>query len=235
LNRKVKFGFVSLFLITTIVILALVFNSELKQLISLFTSPEKLRSTVDSYEPYGFLVLFILQISQVILAPLPGQVVTVAFGSIYGPYWGFILSLLGNFIATIMVIYIAKKFGRPAVKKLAGEKAIEKYEEYAGSSDVFPFIILVFMPGMSDDVVSYAAGLTSINSLRLITAISLARIPGLLVLAVFGDSLVKSQWNVLGVILFFVLIFGFFIAVKYQEINSYLSDKYGNGEEQKEE
>lgn len=233
MKSKTKIGLGSLASLLVIGLIAFVFQSELSWFIKLFFDPERLRGLVDSYEPYGFLILFILQISQVILAPLPGQVVGTAFGSIYGPILGFLFGWFGNVVATVIVLYIAKKFGRPAVEKLAGEESVENYQEFIGSADVFPFIVLVLLPGVPDDVVCYVAGLTKIGFTRLLVAISLARAPGLFVLSVFGDSLVQADWKVIGIIIVFIVVFTVVVGWNYDEITGYLSEKYGT--EQSEE
>lgn len=235
MKSKIKIVVGTLVSIFLIGLLGFLFESELRWFIQLFFNPEELRALVDSYEPFGFVILFVLQISQVILAPLPGQVVGAAFGSIYGPILGFLFGWLGNVVATVIVLYIAKRFGRPAVEKLAGEESVQKYQEFIGSADVFPFVVLVVLPGVPDDVVCYVAGLSNINFTRLLVAISVARAPGLLVLSVFGDSLVQSDWKIVGAILVFVVVFTVVVGWKYDEITNYLSEKYGKESDEETE
>lgn len=230
MRSKVKLGLSVLVSLAIIGVIGFIFRSELQWFIELFFSPERLRGLISSYEPYGFVVLFVLQISQVILAPLPGQVVGTAFGSVYGPILGFLFGWFGNIVATVIVLYIAKRLGRPAVERLAGEDSVEKYQEFIGSADVFPFIVLVLLPGVPDDVVCYVAGLTKIDFTRLLIAISVARAPGLFVLSVFGDSLVEADWVVVGIIIVFIVLFTVVVGWKYDEITGYLSDKYGKDE-----
>ena len=195
-NTKIKYLSVTLFVLLAGVIYVS-FTQEVEYFLNLFLSPEELGAFVESYEPYGFLILFALQVSQVILALVPGQVVATVFGSMYGIFWGTLLGMIGNIVATVAVILIAKEFGRPIVEKLTSDNdSVGKYQELIEKAHVYPFVILILLPVISDDVVCYAAGLTSINKWRLIFAISVARLPAMFVLSVFGNSIVKANWNV---------------------------------------
>lgn len=210
-------------------LIGIYFQSELKWFVQLFFNPKELRSYVDSYEDFGFVILFSMQIAQVILAPLPGQVVGTAFGGVYGPILGFVLGWIGNVVASAIVLYISKRFGRPTVEMLAGKESVKKYQEFIGSADVYPFIVLILLPGVPDDVVCYVAGLSNIDFTRLLISISVARAPGLLVLAIFGDSLVQTNWMIIGIIMLFVVFFTVVVGWKYDEITNYLSENYGKG------
>lgn len=233
LKTKIVVG--SLASLIAIGLISFYFQSELRWFIRLFFNPKELRSYVNSYEEFGFIILFLMQIAQVILAPLPGQVVGTAFGGVYGPILGFALGWVGNVVASAIVLYISKRFGRPTVEKLAGEESVKKYQEFIGSADVYPFVVLILLPGVPDDVVCYVAGLSNIDFTRLLIAISVARAPGLLVLAIFGDSLVQTNWTIIGIVIVFVVLFTAIVGWKYDEVTSYLSENYGKKDETIEE
>lgn len=198
------------------------FWSEILSFVELFSNPTKLRSTVQSYGEYGVLILFALQIAQVILAPIPGQVVGVAFGSIYGSWLGAFLGTIGNTVATAIIVILTKRYGRPLVERLTGDDSMNKYQKMIRNADVYPFMVLVVLPVIPDDVVCYAAGLSPVDKYRLIIGLSLARIPGMVTLAVFGNSIVKFDWRVMVVVGMPVLVLIIFVIWKREEIFAYL-------------
>lgn len=203
-------------------ILCYVFWSEILSFLELFSDPSKLRSTVQSYGEYGLLILFALQIAQVILAPVPGQVVGVAFGSIYGPWLGAFLGTIGNTVATAIIVLLTKKYGRPLVERLTDDDSMNEYQKMIRNADVYPFMVLVVLPVIPDDVVCYAAGLSPVDKYRLIIGLSLARIPGMITLAVFGNSIVDFNWRVIIIVGIPVLALIIFVIWKREEIFEYL-------------
>lgn len=220
-SRQKKYGLIILFSVTLLA-LSYLFRTELVSFINLFSDPEEIRSIVKSYEPFGLLILYGLQIAQVVLAPVPGQVVGIVFGTLYGSILGSILGTIGNIIATAIIILLTKRYGRPLVERLTSDDSMNRYQRMIKNADVYPFAILVVLPVIPDDVVCYAAGLSSVGKYRLITAISIARTPGMITLAVFGNNLVDYNPRILAILGVPVAILIVFVIWKREEIFDYL-------------
>lgn len=220
-SRRKKYGLIILSLVILLV-LSYYFRTEFVSFVNLFSDPEEIRSIVKSYEPFGLLVLYGLQIAQVILAPVPGQVVGIVFGTIYGSILGAILGTIGNIIATAIIIFLTKRYGRPLVERLTSDDSMNKYQRMIKNADVYPFAILVVLPVIPDDVVCYAAGLSSVGKYRLIVAISIARTPGMITLAIFGNNLVDYNPMILAIVGVPVAILIVFVIWKREEIFDYL-------------
>lgn len=84
--------------------------------------------------------------------------------SLYG-YWAtLVIYYFGNtIIAPIVDFWIARKYGRPIVVKLAGKKSLEQIDKIAEILGVKILIILRIFGGILFDSVSYAVGLTDIK------------------------------------------------------------------------
>src|SRR5688572_6087351 len=70
------------------------------------TGVERLRETLLSYGPWAVVISASLMIGQAILAPIPGNVITITNGLVFGPFWGSLLSwstiLLGSSICFVL-------------------------------------------------------------------------------------------------------------------------------------
>ena len=82
-----------------------------KDTLKLLASEEGKKEFVEKLENTGFwgvLLLIAIQILQVIVAFIPGEVVELAAGAMFGPIWGTILCLIGLNLATIIIYYLVK-------------------------------------------------------------------------------------------------------------------------------
>lgn len=224
LSRK-KSYVITIFSLLVLSLLLFPFRTEFVSFINLFSDPEGIRSIVRSHKPFGILILYGLQIAQVILAPVPGQVVGIAFGTLYGSILGAILGTVGNIIATTIIILLTKKYGRPLVNRLTSEDSMNRYKQMINNADVYPFAILVVLPVIPDDLVCYAAGLSMVDKYRLIVAISIARTPGMITLAIFGNNLIDYNPFIVIIVGVPVAISIVFVIWKREKIFDYLNPK----------
>lgn len=167
----------------------------LSPLRELFTSPERLRETVQSYGALGPIIVVGIHILQVVIAPIPGQGIDLANGYLFGWWGGALVSLIGISLGTMIAISLAKKFGRPLVEILVGPKGLASVRAYTHSRSQWLFFILFLLPGTPDDLLCFAIGLTSISLWRAVAIAVLGRLPG--VLAAVGIGATGRGLNVL--------------------------------------
>lgn len=93
----------------TLVVLAVVFLGSavlFSRYGAWLTDPFALREWIRGYGPFAPLVFVGLQAAQVILAPIPGQVLGLASGFLFGTFWGTVYSLIGATLGTIVAISV---------------------------------------------------------------------------------------------------------------------------------
>lgn len=158
---------------------------------------EAMRQFIDSFGIWAPLVLILLQVSQVIVAPVPGPVVGAAAGYAFGIVWGTIYGFIGLAIGSAIAILTAKRFGRPFVEDVIADETMDKFDYMADEHGFLPFLLLFLLPGFPDDAICFIAGLTDIDTRKLILMASFGRVPGLLSLTVFGNSLALGNMKVM--------------------------------------
>ncbi len=158
---------------------------------------DALRNFIQSFGILAPVVLILIQISQVIIAPIPGPAVGAAAGYTFGVFWGTVYGFIGLAIGSTIAILLAKKYGRPMVEKIVSDEKMEEFDHLTEEHGFLPFLLLFLLPGFPDDAICFIAGLTEIDTRKLILMASLGRVPGLLSLTVFGNSLALGQIEIL--------------------------------------
>lgn len=165
----------------------------------------EMKKYILSYGFWGPLVSFLLMILQTLIAPLPSFLITLANAMIFGPFYGFILSIFSALFASYVAFYISYWFGRPFFSTMKTSNRIDEFVTQYGSKGIF---VLRLFPVISFDLVSYLAGLTSINPLKFGIATLLGMIPATLAFSILGSSFASANlWlTVVGSFLLFLLI-----------------------------
>lgn len=163
--------------------------------LSLFNRPNDIRDLVSSAGAWGPLVFIALQMIQVLIAPIPGQVTGLVGGLLFGTALGVLYTTIGATIGFTLIFVLSRRLGRPFVEKFVGERTLERLDYLSGRTGALLLFVIYLLPAFPDDVISFAAGLTRIP-LQILIAVSLAgRLPGYLVLSAAGNGLTYQNLN----------------------------------------
>ena len=81
----------------------------------LLADRQVVQAWVAGFGPWGPLASILLNIVQVLLAPVPGQTVGLVNGYLYGVGLGTLYSLIGVQLGSALAMGLARTFGRPLV------------------------------------------------------------------------------------------------------------------------
>lgn len=179
---------------------------------------EKIKVYILSFGLLAPLVSFGLMLFQSILAPLPAFLITFANAALFGWVYGALLSWFGAMCGAILCFYIAQFLGRDVVEKLTSKMALESVDAFFEKHGVYAILIARLLPFISFDVVSYAAGLTSMRLGSFVLATGIGQLPATIVYSYAGEMLSGGlQTAVYGMlILFSITILVFLIKRVYR-------------------
>ena len=131
--------------------------------------------------------LFILiQVLQVVIAPIPGQAAAFAGGFIFGFWKGWALTTLGLVIGSLIAMSLARLLGISLVRKVVPDSIIQRFDSVISDGGYMTFFMIFLLPALPDDAVCFLAGLTKLKLLPLSVVCLLGRAPGMAVLSLTG-------------------------------------------------
>ncbi len=146
------------------------------------------------FGPLAPLVSIGLNAAQVLLAPIPGQVVGLANGYLYGVWLGTLYSTLGLLVGTTLAMLLARHLGRPLVERLVARPRLERWDRMAARQGPWFFFLVFLIPGLPDDLVCFVIGLSGLPLPRMIVLAMLGRLPGVWVSCWVGARASALPW-----------------------------------------
>ena len=159
----------------------------------IFSTLDTLQSFLLQFGIWTPLAFFLLQLLQIIIAPIPGGTVGLVGGALFGTIGGFLISAAGTLTGSIIVFLLSKRFGRPFVIRFVSSELIEKYDQIKESKlNTVLFLIFLF-PLFPDDMLCFIAGLSPMPVKTFILIIMLARTPSVFINTMIGAGIMDDS------------------------------------------
>ncbi len=171
------------------------------------------------------IISFLLMILQSVAAPLPAFLITFANAALFGWVKGAMLSWTSSMVGAALCFYIARFLGRDVVIKLTSKYALDNIDNFFDKYGKHTILIARLLPFISFDLVSYAAGLTSMKLSSFFIATGIGQLPATIIYSYVGDMLTGSlKFVVTGLMILFALsILVYMLKKIYNEKNSNLN------------
>ena len=179
------------------------------QYYNLFTDREAVKNFITSFGLAAPLVFMTIQVLQVILAPIPGEVTGFIGGFLFGAAKGFLLSSIALTLGSWLNFVIGRFLGKRYVRKLVPGDVLERFDRVVKHQGVIVSFILFIIPGFPKDYLCLFLGLSTIPLKILILLAAVGRMPGTLLLSLQGAFVFKENYWL------FALIFCLCLAAAY--------------------
>ncbi len=167
---------------------------------------------LDSLGMWGFAGFILLQVVQVVAAPIPGEATGILGGFLYGPVLGIILSTIGLTIGSFVAFSLSRAFGRPLTEKLVDKATMDRFDYLLHHKGAFLVFLLFLIPGFPKDYLCYILGLGHLSTLEFLAIASSGRLLGTSMLTLGGHYIRdKEYWHLFllcgaaVVVIFFVI------------------------------
>ncbi len=160
-----------------------------------FTSEEKMRAFIESLGPFGFLGFIVLQVTQVVAAPIPGEVTGLLGGFLYGPVLGVALSTIGLTIGSYIAFALARTFGRPFVERFVDRRVMKRFDYLLHHKGAFLVFLLFLIPGLPKDYLCYILGLGHLSTVQFLVIGGTGRLFGTILLTLGGSYIRHHQYS----------------------------------------
>lgn len=152
-------------------------------------------NTLRDAGPSGVLILFGLQLLQIIVVVIPGEIAQVAAGLLYGPWLGAAIILAGCVASSALIFVIVRKLGAPFVQSMVSIRYLKKFEKFEESGKMNIIVFLLFLvPGLPKDAFTYLLPLTHMEMSTFLLLSTVGRIPGVIVSTYAAGSLSEGNY-----------------------------------------
>ncbi len=180
-----------------------------------FTDPTQLKEFISSFGIWAPFVFFSLQFLQVIMAFIPGNVLGVVGGGLFGHFNSFLLNASAIYIGSIVMFMLGKHFSEKVALKFVKEETYHHYLEIvSGKKGKLTLFIAFLLPFFPDDALCLIAGSSNLTYKEFLIFLFLGRTPGIIYPSFLGAGIMGKDYKLLvaisaiyGIILFIIYIF----------------------------
>ena len=188
------------------------------KVVSLVKDPKQFRKWVKHTGIWGQFIMIGISAFQIIVAVIPGEPIEIASGYAFGWLLGAILCLLGSILGQTIVFLVTKKYGLDFVEIFISEEKLKKIKFLQDKDKIYLSVFFIFLiPGTPKDVISYAAGITSIKLIPFLAISTVARIPSVVSSTIGGSYLGTKNYKMAFIILVVTLIISLILFLIYEK------------------
>lgn len=148
----------------------------------------------------GVLLLFGLQILQILLVVLPGEPFEVLAGMCYGAWGGCLFITISVFVTTTIIFFTVRKLGQKYLYNFFHKEKVDKIM----NSKLFKnprnlemvLCLLFFLPASPKDLFVYVGGLLPIKPIRFILISTFVRFPSVITSTMVGANISNGNWKI---------------------------------------
>lgn len=167
----------------------------------LFSDREKIKLLISSFGTSAPPVFMLIQILQVIFAPVPGEATGFIGGYLFGTLPGFIYSSIGLTVGSWLNFVIGRFLGERYVRKRIPKHQFQKIDRLVKRQGVILLFILFLFPGFPKDYLCLALGVSTLPMKIFILLAGIGRMPGTFALSLQGEFLYEQNYVLLGVMI----------------------------------
>ncbi|SDJ87363.1 Uncharacterized membrane protein YdjX, TVP38/TMEM64 family, SNARE-associated domain [Catalinimonas alkaloidigena] len=142
---------------------------------------QRISSWVSQLGFWGPFAIVAAMVAQMFLLVIPSPLLMIVSVLAYGPWWGGLLCIAAVATAATFGYWLGRALGAHTVERLIGGKTEKKVEKYVGEYGFWAVIVARISPFLSNDAISFVAGLMGMGFWKF-TGATLAGITPLTVL-----------------------------------------------------
>jgi uncharacterized membrane protein YdjX (TVP38/TMEM64 family) len=130
---------------------------------NLLQDHRRLKGFILSFGAYSPLAYILLQVVQVVIAPIPGGAIEFLGGYLFGTNAGFVYSMVGLFFGSWLAFSLARAFEKRTVERFVSAETRKKFDYLIEHEGVILSFLLFLIPGFPKDTLCYILGLTPMH------------------------------------------------------------------------
>lgn len=175
-----------------------------RPLVQLASDPSQFQAWIDAKGWSGRFIFLGIQMLQVVIAMIPGEVIEIGAGYAFGALEGTLLCLVGIVLGSGFIFALTRILGVRLVEAFISREKIYEMRWIRDEKRLNMILFLVFfIPGTPKDLLTYFVGLTPVRLRTFLLISTIARLPSVVSSTVGGHALGTQQY-ILAIIVFLV-------------------------------
>lgn len=189
---------------------------EIIEFLNLLGTVEFWEELFHSFKILGPLAPMLLAMVEAFIPALPLIAIVTLNVAAHGGILGFLYSWLGSVVGSILFFFLCRKCFKGWILKIAGKHpAIMKARNWVNKVNKKALFVIITMPFTPSCFVNFAMGVSDFDSKIYIKIMAFAKIVMLILLSLFGQSIVQAFENPVFIAVAVVLIIVLYLASKY--------------------
>ncbi len=155
--------------------------------------PEEMADWIRGFGPWAPALLVLLMVAHS-FAPVPGELLALAAGAVFGPLEGAVLIWIGAMIGAVLSFWLARWLGRDFVAARLSERQLAQVEEWSRDWGALTLLSCRFLPVIAFNLINYAAGLTPVRFWTFLWTTAIGILPVTLLMTWLGARMVELSW-----------------------------------------
>ncbi|MFC1858100.1 TVP38/TMEM64 family protein [Thermodesulfobacteriota bacterium] len=208
-KQKVLVAALSSALVVVVFVFRIPLGGKISYYYHLFSDQEQIKFFLSSFGWGAPLIFIIIQIGQVMFAPVPGEATGFIGGYLFGTALGFLYSSIGLTVGSWINFLIGRLLGKHYVRKMIPRNHLERFDRVLKRQGIIVVFLLFVFPGFPKDFLSLFLGLSTIPLKAFILVATVGRMPGTLMLSLQGAFLYEKMYGLFLTMLFFCFLLAF--------------------------
>ena len=126
--------------------------------------------------------------------PFPSELLTLANGMVYGPFWGVVITWIGAMLGAFASFGLTKYFGRPFVETKVSPTQLKKLDQWFEHKGVWPLLLSRLIPLISFNLINYGAGMTNVSWWNFAWTTGVGILPITIIMVIMGNNFNILPW-----------------------------------------
>jgi len=176
---------------------------------------QRIKDWVSGFGYWGPVIIVAAMVLQMFLIVIPSPLLMIVSTLAYGPWWGSVISFVAVLVAATIAYFIGYHASNAFVDKIIGQKSAEKVNKYIQKYGVWAVVLFRVSPFLSNDAISFVAGLGEMRYVKFITATTAGIIPLIAMIAFLGKNTDRLQNGMLWISGITILGFAIYFLVEH--------------------
>ena len=196
-----RLGLVLLAAILILALLTLLFGPDLWAMLVRFfqflSDKEKTSTYIESFGPAAPFIFMLIQVLQVMFAPVPGEATGFIGGYLFGVIKGFFYSSIALSLGSLINFGVGRFLGQRYVRKLIPPRHLKRFDAMIKRQGALVVFILFVLPGFPKDYLCLFLGLSALPMKIFFFMATIGRMPGTFILSLQGAMFFEQNYLLL--------------------------------------